>query len=280
MTTSLSQTLSRITKTLASTSPTARVDAETVLMHVTGLTRAGLVTHGDAPLFPEQQRQIEELAHRRARGEPVAYLTGRREFWSLSLRVTPATLVPRPETELLVELALARVPSGSTATIADLGTGSGAVALALAHERPHARVVATDNSTAALAVARTNAAHLGLANVEFRHGDWAVALSDTMADLIVSNPPYVREADPHLLEGDVRFEPRSALTAGVDGLDAIRVIAAAAPGRLHSGGWLLMEHGFDQGEAVRALLREKGYLDVRSFRDLAGQDRVTGGCRP
>lgn len=249
-------------------------------MHVTGLARSELVTQGADPLAAEQQQRLHALVQRRAAGEPIAYLTGVREFWSLALHVTPATLIPRPETELLVELALARIPADGNCTVADLGTGSGAVALALAHERPRARVIATDISAAALAVARANAARLDLTHVEFRPGEWLAALGDTVVDLIATNPPYVREDDPHLREGDVRFEPRSALTAGADGLDAIRAIAAGAGDRLRPGGWLLTEHGHDQGAAVRALLREKGYLDTESFRDLAGLERVTGGRRP
>jgi release factor glutamine methyltransferase len=271
--------LAEATRQLDAATPSPRVDSEVLVMHVTGLTRTGLFQCGDDSLSSDQQRQLVELLARRAHGEPVAYLTGVREFWSLTLHVTPDTLIPRPETELLVERTLAIVPKQAAWTVADLGTGSGAVALAVASERPQAQVIATDSSEAALAVARANAKRLGIANIEFRHGDWLAALGDTAIDLIVSNPPYLRADDPHLLEGDVRFEPRSALVAGADGLDAIRHIAAAALGRLRPGGRLLFEHGYDQGATARAILLEKGYLEVESFRDLAEHDRVTGGVR-
>lgn len=249
-------------------------------MHVTGLTRAQLVTRTDAPLSPEHQDALHTLLGRRARGEPVAYLTGEREFWSLVLHINSDVLIPRPETELLVERTLALVPADAALTLADLGTGSGAIALALAHERPRCRIIATDASAAALAVARANAAHLNLANVEFRQGEWLASLDHELFDLIVSNPPYVALSDPHLLEGDVRFEPRTALVSGPDGLDAIRHIAREAPTHLKPGGSLLLEHGFDQPNAVRSILTEHGFQDITLYRDLAGQARVTAGRQP
>ena len=191
--------------------------------------------------------------------------------------MTPDVLIPRPETELLVEQALAHIPEDAEWTVADLGTGSGAIALAIATERPHCRLIATDNSAAALAVARANATRLGIANVEFRHGEWLKPLAGMRFDVIVSNPPYVRANDPHLTQGDVRFEPESALVAGADGLDAIRRIAADAVSYLRPGGWLLLEHGYDQAQSVRALLESHGYDMVASCRDTAGHERVTEG---
>jgi len=263
--------------TLAAASPTPRLDAEVLLLHVCGLTRTALVTRAHETLNDAQVRRLNELLARRARGEPLAYLTGGREFWSLPLQVTPDVLIPRPETELLVEQALAHIPAHAARMIVDLGTGSGAVALAIAGERPDCRVIATDQSERALAVARANASQLNIVNVEFRLGEWFTPLAGLRFDVIVSNPPYVAEADPHLAEGDLRFEPRGALTSGPDGLDAIRIIAAAAPAHLHPGGWLLVEHGYDQAAAIRKLFGDAGFSQVRHYRDLAGHERITTG---
>ncbi len=193
--------------------------------------------------------------------------------------MTPATLIPRADTELLVELALQRVAPDVSARLADLGTGSGAIALALARERPRAHVLATDASAAALAVARANALRLGLANVEFAQGDWCAALGAGGYDLLVSNPPYIAAADPHLAQGDLRFEPALALASGSDGLDAIRTLVRDAVAHLRSAAWLLLEHGHDQGGAVRALLRQAGYAQVFTATDLEGRERVSGGSR-
>lgn len=253
-------------------------DAELLLAHVLGTTRSWLFAHGDDLLDAAAEARLSALLERRIAGEPVAYLTGRRGFWRFDLRVTPDTLVPRPETELLVELALARMPAGQALRVADLGTGSGAIALALAHERPRAHVVATDASAAALAVAEGNARELGLANVEFRRGEWCAPLDGERFDLIASNPPYIAADDPHL---DVlRFEPRGALASGADGLDDIRRIAGESVSHLVPHGWVLLEHGHDQGDAVRALLRRAGFTDVVTCVDLEGRDRVTLGRRP
>lgn len=254
-----------------------RVDAEALLLHVLGQPRGWLFTHCGDALTPEQSSRFDELTARRQAGEPVAYLTGRRGFWTLDLEVTPDTLIPRSETELLVELALARIPHGAASRIADLGTGSGAIALAIASERPTARVVATDASEAALAVARRNAQGNDIANIEFRHGSWLAPLADERFDLIASNPPYIENGDPHLVEGDLRFEPMSALASGDDGLDDLRTLVSAAPSRLVVGGWLLVEHGWEQGDAVRALFANAGFSDVETIRDLEGRDRVTLG---
>jgi len=255
-------------------------DAALLLAHALGHPRAWLLAHGNDEIAAEDAERFEALVERRATGAPVAYLTGSRGFWTLDLAVTPATLVPRPETELLVELALARIPSDVESRVADLGTGSGAIALAIAKERPRARVVATDASSDALDVAGENAKRNGIANVEFRHGDWFAPLAGENFDLIASNPPYIALCDPHLGEGDLRFEPPSALSSGIDGLDAIRSIARDAPAHLRTGGWLLLEHGWEQGEAVRALLREAGFVEIGTERDLEGRDRVTLGRQP
>ncbi len=257
-----------------------RVDAEVLLLHVLDKPRSWLVAHADDALDPAQAAAYAALVERRAGGEPVAYITGRRGFWSFDLAVTPATLIPRPETELLVELALARLPGEAAASVADLGTGSGAIALALASERPRARVVATDASAGALAVARGNAGRLGLRNVEFAEGDWLAPLAGRRFALIVSNPPYIESADEHLGRGDLRFEPMAALASGTDGLDAIRRIVADARAHLEPGGWLLFEHGWNQGEAARALLQAAGYAEVFTAQDLERRDRVSGGRMP
>ncbi|HEU4992647.1 MAG TPA: peptide chain release factor N(5)-glutamine methyltransferase [Luteimonas sp.] len=251
------------------------VDAALLVAHALGRTRSWLYAHGDDPVDEAAREACERLVARRAAGEPVAYITGHRGFWRFDLRVTPDTLVPRPETELLVELALERLPEGKPLRIADLGTGSGAIALALAHERPAARVVAVDASAAALEVARGNARALGIGNVEFREGDWLQPLAGETFDLVASNPPYIAVGDPHL--DDLRHEPALALSSGADGLDAIRTIVRDAPSRLVAGGWLLLEHGLEQGAAVRALLSAAGYADVSTARDLEQRDRVTLG---
>lgn len=253
------------------------VDARVLLAHALERPPSWLFAHGDDIIDPEVLHRFVTLLARRAQGEPVAYLTGRRAFWSFDLMVSADTLIPRPETERLVELALDRLQAGSESRVADLGTGSGAIALALAHERPQAQVVAVDMSADALDIARANAKMLGLSNMEFRQGDWLQPLAGERFDLIVSNPPYIAEADPHL--DALRYEPAPALSSGADGLDAIRIIARAAPAHLRSGGWLLLEHGWDQGDAVRALLQAAGFDSVETRRDLEHRDRVTLGRR-
>ena len=253
----------------------ARLDAEILLAHALGVSRAKLYAWPEHEPDVAAREAFERLVAARADGEPIAYLTGRREFWSLDLVVTPAVLIPRPETELLVELALGRIAADSEVCVADLGTGSGAIALAIASERPRARIVATDASADALAVARGNAARLGLGNATFAQGDWCEALGSERFDMIISNPPYIAAGDAHLEAGDLRREPRSALVAGTVGLDAIRRIVATSPAHLNSGGWLLLEHGWDQAARVRALLGAHGYLDIASVRDGADHERVT-----
>lgn len=254
-----------------------RAEATILLAHALGRSRSWLLAHADDAADEAGAAAFAALVERRAAGEPVAYLTGRRGFWTLDLEVTPATLIPRPETELLVELALARLPGEGSPRVVDLGTGSGAVALAIARECPHARVLATDASPAALDVARRNAQSSRVPNVAFVESDWFAALAGERFDLIVSNPPYIAAGDPHLGQGDLRFEPAGALASGRDGLDDIRRIVADARTHLEPGGWLLFEHGWDQGAAVRALLEESGYREVFTAQDLEARDRVSGG---
>lgn len=242
-----------------------------------GRDRAWLFAHGDDPLSEPEASAFGALLARREAGEPLAYLLGRRGFWTLDLQVSPATLIPRPETERLVELALERLPADHRLRVADLGTGTGAIALAIASERPQAEVVATDVSEAALQVAQQNARSNEVANVVFRYGSWLAPLARESFDLIASNPPYIADGDPHLGQGDLRFEPPSALSSGADGLDAIREIVATAPSHLLPGGWLLLEHGWEQGEAIRGLLQAAGFIDVATEVDLEQRDRVTLG---
>ena len=264
-------------KELSKTSPTPRLDAEILLAHVLNVPRSHLYARPEQRLDGDKLRHFTLLTIARQKGRPVAYLTGRRDFWAMSLKVTSATLIPRPETELLVEEALRCIPVESRWYLADLGTGSGAIALALAIERPHCIITATDISEAALDVARDNAHTLGIRNVEFLQGEWFAPVSGRRFAAIVSNPPYVPDEDPHLLSGDVRFESRRALTGGPDGLAPIRKIALRASVHLEAGGVLLLEHGYDQGERVRTLLSSAGFTDIRSIRDLADHERVTLG---
>lgn len=255
-------------------------EASMLLAHVLGRTPAWLYAHGGDAIPGAEVLRFHELVERRAAGEPVAYLTGRRGFWTLDLAVTPDTLIPRPETELLVELALERVADGLPARILDMGTGSGAIALALARERPGAEVTATDRSAAALEVARRNAHDHDIGNVRFALGDWYQPVRGMRFGLIASNPPYIADGDGHLERGDLRFEPAGALASGGDGLDALRVIAAGAREHLQPGGWLLVEHGLEQGPAVRALFAEAGLEAVETARDLEDRERVTLGRLP
>lgn len=252
------------------------MEARILLSHALGYSRVQLVTRSKDALTPQQVAAASALLERRRQGEPVAYLTGEREFFGLSLGVTPAVLIPRHDTELLVELALARLPQQGR--MLDLGTGSGAIAVAVAHERRDASLHATDASEAALEVARGNAARHGVA-VEFSLSDWLAGVTGRF-DVIVSNPPYIPAGDPHLSQGDLRFEPRSALTDEAGGLTDIAAIIAGAPAHLQAGGCLLLEHGYDQAAAVRSLLAESGWQQVQSWRDLAGIERVSGAIRP
>lgn len=262
-------------------SPSARLDAEVLLCHVLGVERAWLYTWGDREADDAAVGRLRELVARRAAGEPVAYLTGEREFWGLRLATDPSTLIPRPDTETLVEaaLALAQAPGGR---LLDLGTGSGAIALAFASERPAWRVLGLDIRPEAVALAQRNAERLALANAEFGESDWFAALADESGDtqrfaIIVSNPPYIAEDDPHLAAGDVRFEPRSALVADDAGLADLCYLVKRARQHLQPGGWLLLEHGWGQATAVREALVAAGYGEVASRRDLGGHERVSLG---
>jgi release factor glutamine methyltransferase len=260
-------------------SPSARLDAEWLLAAILGKTASYLRT------WPEREvpaacaeRFAADLARRR-RGEPVAYILGRQGFWSLELEVAPDTLIPRPDTELLVEAALQLLPT-APARVLDLGTGTGAIARALAAERPAWQLCGVDRIEAAVALAERNRQRLGLNNAVFIVSDWFAGLDGKRFEMIVSNPPYIPTSDPHLQQGDVRFEPQSALVAGSDGLDDIRTIIAQAPAQLQPGGWLLLEHGYDQAEAVRALLVSHGFEDVQSRLDLGGHQRISLGRLP
>ncbi|MFP5382056.1 MAG: peptide chain release factor N(5)-glutamine methyltransferase [Gammaproteobacteria bacterium] len=253
----------------------ARLEARVLAACAWNVEPAWLIAHDTDTLSAAHGAAFESLLARRLAGEPVAYLTGSREFFGRAFQVTPDVLIPRPDTELLVELALVRLPPDVPLDILDLGTGSGCIAITLALERPRGRVTAVDRSSTALTLARRNADILN-ATVEFLDSDWFAALAGRRFDLIVTNPPYVASADPHLNRGDVRFEPVSALAAGADGLTDLRQLIAAAPAYLMPGGWLLLEHGWDQGEAVRTLLRHAGLAHSATWHDLAGHARVSG----
>lgn len=256
--------------------PTARLEAEILLVEAAGISRAWLFGHSDETAEQETVDAFRALLRRRADGEPIAYITGEREFWSLPIGVSPAVLIPRPETELLVEAALARIPEDAPCRVADLGTGSGAIAVAIASERPDCMVHATERSSEALGVARDNAGRFAVDNIRIHEGSWFEPLEGCF-DVVVSNPPYVAAGDPHLEAGDLRFEPDGALVAGPEGLEAIRVIVAEAPDRLRPGGWLLLEHGQDQAGPCRALFEEHGFKAIETLQDLDGSDRVTLG---
>jgi release factor glutamine methyltransferase len=252
------------------------IDARVLLRKALGVDGAYLIAHGNDAITAQLETKFRALAARRAAGEPVAYIIGEREFYHHTFKVTPAVLIPRPETELLVELAMERKPE----RVLDLGTGSGCIAISVALACPSARVTAIDQSQPALEVARENAARLNARNVEFRVGNWFDSVRSETYDVIVSNPPYVAAGDAHLAQGDLRFEPASALASGTDGLADIRIIVAGARKHLASGGWLLFEHGYDQAARCRELLKQTGFGEVQSWRDLAGIERVSGGRVP
>lgn len=253
--------------------PIDPLEARILVAHALRLTRVQLITQSDRTLSADDAAQISALFNRRIAGEPIAYITGEREFFGLMLHTTPDVLIPRPETELLVELALERLPPNGR--VLDMGTGSGAIAIAIAHSRPDAIVTALDVSIASLAIARRNAER-HKAKVRFIQSDWFSALADEQFDLIVSNPPYIEKHDPHLTQGDLRFEPIDALSDHDDGLAAIRRIARDASAHLVNGGWLLIEHGYNQANSVRRLLKDQGFRDAASWQDLAGIERITG----
>lgn len=270
----LAEALIAATQRLAPHSESPRLDAELLLASTLEVSRGSLFARADEVLDDDRRRRFDRQLARRADGEPIAYLLGTQGFWTLDLQVSHDVLVPRPETELLVEWALEIFPRAAAGRIADLGTGSGAIALAIARERPQAHLVATDRSAAALRVAQRNARQNAIANLRFAAGDWFCALNGRF-DLIVSNPPYIAAGDPHLPA--LKHEPLAALTDGADGLSCLRQIIAGASGYLLPKGWLLVEHGYDQGEAVRALFERAGFTDVSTRRDLGRQERATGG---
>jgi release factor glutamine methyltransferase len=252
-------------------------EARLLLQHVTGSTIAQIIAYPGRQLGPIDQMRFESLVARRAAGEPIAYLVGHRDFYSRTFQVTPAVLIPRPDTECLVDAALARMPTDGAPEVVDLGTGSGCIGITLALEQPNAKVLAIDASADAIEVARGNAQLLGCRNIDFVIGDWLTGIDGHRLSMVVSNPPYIAAADYHLGQGDLRFEPRSALSPGDDGLAAIRRIVAQAPAALADKGWLILEHGFDQGAAVRGLLAAQGFTDIFTDRDLSGHERATGG---
>lgn len=264
---------------LEAVSDSPRLDVELLLGHVLGKTRAHLYTWPEQKLTEDQVKAFNELLTRRLGGEPIAYLTGTQEFWSLSLEVNASTLIPRPETELLVEIALELIGLAD-ARVLDLGTGTGAIALALAKERPGWEVIATDTVPEALALAQRNRRRHGLNNVLVLESNWFQGLPPQRFDLIVSNPPYIDPDDPHLQQGDVRFEPRSALVAANRGSAALEAIVSTAPAYLASGGWLLLEHGFAQAETIKVLLQGAGFVDIASRRDIQGHVRGSYGRKP
>ncbi|HEV7613789.1 MAG TPA: peptide chain release factor N(5)-glutamine methyltransferase [Steroidobacteraceae bacterium] len=271
----VSETLKLAALSLRQHSDSPRLDAELLLGKILGLPRSGLIARGNETVTIECEQNYASLIEQRRQGTPVAYLTGTREFWSLTLRVTPAVLVPRPETELLVELALQRLPRERPSSVLDLGTGSGAIALAIASERPRSRIMGVDVSPPALDVALQNSRDLGLSNIEWRRGSWFSAVPGERFDMVVANPPYVAAADPALEK--LKAEPAIALCDGPTGLEALSAIAGEAATYLHAGGWLILEHGGDQALEVAGLLERRGFTCICSHLDLSGKPRVTLG---
>lgn len=273
----LTQDANRLAHALGLSTREARFEAELLLTRALGIPRAHLIAHPELAAQALQHTGYREWLERRLTGEPIAYILGEREFYELSFHVLPAVLIPRPETELLVELALERLGRGIQAQVLDLGTGSGCIAVSIAHLCPEVYVTATDISEAALAVAQINAQRHAPGNVELRLGDCYAPVASEQFDLVVCNPPYVAATDPHLAQGDLRFEPKQALTSGPDGLALLREVVEHAPARLRPGGWLLVEHGHDQAGPVRRLLQIAGFGEVLASRDLAGVPRVAAG---
>ncbi len=274
----LQQALKQATQQLSALNNTApRIDAEVLLCHLLKKSPSHLIAWPEKRLSSAQQRAFKALLQRRINGEPIAYITGHREFWSLDLLVTPATLIPRPDTELLVEQALERIPNNAPWQVADLGTGSGAIALAIASERPRCQLYAVDISADALAVAQQNAQRLAIPNVTFLQGDWLAPLQQKSLNMVISNPPYIEASDPHLTQGDLRFEPKRALRSGEDGLDDIRLLIESSRHPLQTGGWLLLEHGYHQSAEILEIMRQQGYRRVQGYIDYGGNDRVACG---
>ncbi|MGB7814771.1 MAG: peptide chain release factor N(5)-glutamine methyltransferase [Methylotenera sp.] len=255
----------------------AKLEAQLLLQNVLNVNRAWLISHENDALQPNTHAGFQALLKRRLKGEPIAYILGYREFYGLKLKVTPDTLIPRPDTETLVEAALAKIPQNTTSKILDLGTGTGAIALAIARHRPKTHITATDTSQAALNIALENAQNLNITNINFVLSDWFSALESEKYDVIVSNPPYIEANDVHLSQGDLPWEPISALASGKDGLDAIRHIIKTAPQHLNPHGWLMLEHGYNQASEVRKLLTQHGFITVSSVKDFGGNERVSQG---
>lgn len=273
----IKQILTEARTTLAS--PDARLEAELLLEAICAISRSRQFSHPDEQLREDQVEQYKSALERRLSGEPLAHITGRRGFWDVDLRVTPDVLIPRSDTEILVEQALQRIPYNARWQIADLGTGSGAIAIVIARERPQCELTATDNSAAALALARENATALGVNNISFVAGSWGQPLKLRQFDVILSNPPYIRTDDPHMLRGDLPAEPIQALVSGSDGLDAIRRIIEDSATCLKPNGWLLLEHGYDQAAEVSDLLQHADFNEIFTQKDYGGNSRVTGGRR-
>lgn len=279
----VAELLATATQQLQALSESPRLDAEVLLAHSLDKTRTWLMTWPDRSLQQNQQDAFMQLLQRRLKGEPVAHITGQREFWSLPLQVSSHTLIPRPDTELMIEVLLQLYPQDTGIHMLDLGTGSGAIALAMASEKPRWRIIATDRSSEALQVARANARRLSIENVQFLQGDWFDPVEQVKPlpefDIIASNPPYIAETDPHLNQGDVRFEPRSALASGKDGLDDIRQICVSAIHYLKRNGRLIVEHGFDQKAAVHDIFSQAGYQNITQHHDLANNPRLSCGIK-
>lgn len=256
----------------------ARIEVRVLLSHALGnVSHAWLIAHGDDPVTDTLRQSFENLLARRIAGEPIAHILGQREFFGREFKVSPATLIPRPDTEILIEIALEKIPAEQPCRILDLGTGTGAIGITLALERPHSEVVIVDFSDEALAVAKENIRQLAASNVTALHSDWYSAVQGQHFDIIVSNPPYIESADPHLQQGDLRFEPITALASGADGLDDIRTISDQAASHLNPSGWLMLEHGYQQGAAVCDILHQHRFVSISTVTDLAGHDRVTLG---
>jgi release factor glutamine methyltransferase len=271
----------QLIQSLALDSHEAKLEAQLLLQTALKVDRAWLITHDRDALIANIHAVFQALLSRRLKGEPIAYILGYREFYGLKLLVTPDTLIPRPDTETLVEAALAKIPLHAKADLLDLGTGTGAIALAVAHHRPHAQMMAIDASLDALAIAQQNAKNLDIANVQFLHSDWFSAINHhERFELILSNPPYIEERDAHLQQGDLRFEPTSALASGEDGLDDIRRIVADSVVHLKPQAWLMLEHGYNQAQSVSDLMAENGLVDIETIQDLGGNDRVTMAKNP
>ena len=261
-------------------SDSARLDADLILSFALNIPRTRFITQGDIPVSDTQAEQIQSLINKRKTGCPIAYITGSKGFWDLELFVNEHTLIPRPETELLIEFALAIFPANKPISVIDLGTGTGAIAIAIAKARPNWQVIACDKSKEALTIARKNRDKYGLTNLELVNSDWFSSIDQQESfDLIISNPPYVADEDPHLKQGDVRFEPLSALRSGPDGLDDIRQIVKSSKDYLNEQGWLIVEHGYDQAETVKAIFSKHGYHTIQQGMDLNGHTRATYGQR-